>query len=1101
MAAVKDVLEIVGPGGEVRFVELDSARGLLNIGSHPDNDVVLDGPGVAAFHAMLDFQQPAARLMALSADAQIRVGGRSLAAGGSQEIDGYASIEIGGYVLMLLGSSAPTAAPTPDSPSPVAAIPAPESSAIPEWEPEYVPEFGRFDRLPPDVLDDFLIVNMEDREDTIDVEQSAIFDLDLVNGGDLVANFNLHVEGVDPRWVTVEPPQVNLLEGQRAHIVVTVTPPRVPTSFAGRHYIAIVVTSPTYPGRRSQVGATVTINPYYEFSVGELSPREQTVSWKRSEGVAEIPIVNRGNGLATFRVEGQDDRQELTFEFDSAVMTDEASRTTQDEFALAPDELKLERIHITPLSRRLIGFGKKRHSFTVNITPLESTLTPRSVLGELRARPLLGPLMIILFGIFLCGGTFWALTPNVREFNVTVAAVGDANPEGKPPDDQTGEDVKAGRAPFAVLRPYRQDGGEKGGNKEEGQQARQLEIGAGQTLIISWDVWAPFGTINIEPGIGTVDRAAGSVQVTAEESAKYTITVNSPLRRLNQSLGTAAADVAVKVNPVFPRVVLDVEREQLFRGEPTTVWWEIEEADEVTLLTNGAPETLSEHVGSRVITPDADVTFTIVARNRYTGADGVTATKTVTVSDPPPEPVPDPVIERFDISSLNILSGEVITLEWKVTGANSIFIDPIGELPPVGTLQQQPTATTTYVLRASDTVTQLRQVTVSPAPTPTPDPRTPTIEFFTATPSTVIIGSATTLAWSVKNDGDTITNVEIKSVNFQRGGLDPVSSLDVTITDRTLFVLTAYNGSLRASATVEVVANNPVPDLSSISPDSSTDIGSGGIGLTLTGSNFIESSVVRWNGADRPTTFASGTQLNAAVSASDLITPGTASVTVHNPGPGGGDSGAKTFTLKYPAPTLSSINPTSVVKGTSVANITLTGSGFASGSKALWNGTDLGTTSFVNATQLTLTVPSAQLAAAGSISITVSNPTPGGGASSAQTFTITDTNPTPTINTSGGFSPASVNAGSGQTNLTVTGTNFVSGSIVRWNGATLTTDTSGIPTQLVATLPAANLTVAQTVTITVFNPTPGGGVSNGVTFEVKNPSATFSPSTVTAGGP
>ena len=51
-----DQLEVIGPTGEIRFVDLDPARGVTNIGSHPENDVVLDSPDVALFHAILSIR-------------------------------------------------------------------------------------------------------------------------------------------------------------------------------------------------------------------------------------------------------------------------------------------------------------------------------------------------------------------------------------------------------------------------------------------------------------------------------------------------------------------------------------------------------------------------------------------------------------------------------------------------------------------------------------------------------------------------------------------------------------------------------------------------------------------------------------------------------------------------------------------------------------------------------------------------------------------------------------------------------------------------------------------------------------------------------------
>jgi concanavalin A-like lectin/glucanase superfamily protein len=67
--------------------------------------------------------------------------------------------------------------------------------------------------------------------------------------------------------------------------------------------------------------------------------------------------------------------------------------------------------------------------------------------------------------------------------------------------------------------------------------------------------------------------------------------------------------------------------------------------------------------------------------------------------------------------------------------------------------------------------------------------------------------------------------------------------------------------------------------------------------LTVTGSGFVGASVVLWNGSDRPTTVVSSTRLQAAISASDVALPGTASVTVFTPAPGGGASLARTFTV------------------------------------------------------------------------------------------------------------------------------------------------------------------------------------------------------------
>jgi len=108
-------------------------------------------------------------------------------------------------------------------------------------------------------------------------------------------------------------------------------------------------------------------------------------------------------------------------------------------------------------------------------------------------------------------------------------------------------------------------------------------------------------------------------------------------------------------------------------------------------------------------------------------------------------------------------------------------------------------------------------------------------------------------------------------------------------------------------------------------------------------------------------------------------------------------------------------------------------------------------------------------------------PAPGGGTSAAQTFSIT--NPSPTLST---LSPTGTSAGNAAFTLTLTGTNFVSGSSVQWNGAARTT-TFVSPTQLTAAIAAADVAAAGTPQVTVVTPAPGGGTSAAQAFTVTNP--------------
>ncbi len=84
------------------------------------------------------------------------------------------------------------------------------------------------------------------------------------------------------------------------------------------------------------------------------------------------------------------------------------------------------------------------------------------------------------------------------------------------------------------------------------------------------------------------------------------------------------------------------------------------------------------------------------------------------------------------------------------------------------------------------------------------------------------------------------------------------------------------------------------PTLSSISPSSALT-GGPAFTLTLTGTNFISGTVAQWASSSLATAFISSTQLTATVPAGNLSTSGTFNVTVQNPGPGDGVSGALPF--------------------------------------------------------------------------------------------------------------------------------------------------------------------------------------------------------------
>lgn len=273
---------------------------------------------------------------------------------------------------------------------------------------------------------------------------------------------------------------------------------------------------------------------------------------------------------------------------------------------------------------------------------------------------------------------------------------------------------------------------------------------------------------------------------------------------------------------------------------------------------------------------------------------------------------------------------------------------------------------------------------------------------------------------------------------------------------------------------------HPLPTIASLLPLSAA-VGSAALTLTVQGNGLVPTSVVRWNGADRPTTFVSESELTVEISASDLAAPATVPVTVFSPAPGGGLSSTVAFYVLEPAgvPVVSDLAPIALRAAGPDFNLAVTGSGFNPISTVLWNGAPRPTT-FVSETEIEAVIPASDIAGGGIVSIGVYTPPPGGGTSESLPLLVENPPPLAVV-----LTPASAVVGRGSLTVHIRGKDFVpvmpgssapSGTLVRWNGLErLVTYIS--PTQLEFTVPASDLAQLATSTVAVINPFPGGGTS------------------------
>jgi photosystem II stability/assembly factor-like uncharacterized protein len=356
----------------------------------------------------------------------------------------------------------------------------------------------------------------------------------------------------------------------------------------------------------------------------------------------------------------------------------------------------------------------------------------------------------------------------------------------------------------------------------------------------------------------------------------------------------------------------------------------------------------------------------------------------------------------------------------------------------------------------------------------------------TISPGSALAGSATftlTVNGASFISGATVewNGVGLATTFVNSGELTAAVPASDLLTAGTVMVTVLSNGQLSNSVTFTI--NNPVPGANSLSP-TGANVGGPSFPLTVNGTNFVNGSTVLWNGSARTTTFVNSAQVTATINASDIASAGTDQVSVSNPTPGGGTSNNLPFTVGNPVPSLTSLSPTSKTAGGASFTLTAKGSNFIKGAILNWNGAAL-TTTFKSGTELTASVPASDLINAGTFPITATNPAPGGGVSGSLTFTVNNAKPTITS-----LSPNTAIVGGSGFTLTVSGTKFVSKSLVNWAGSPRTT-TFISATKVTALINASDIAKTGKFKITVTNPAPGGGTSAASTFVVNNPVPTL----------
>ena len=423
-------------------------------------------------------------------------------------------------------------------------------------------------------------------------------------------------------------------------------------------------------------------------------------------------------------------------------------------------------------------------------------------------------------------------------------------------------------------------------------------------------------------------------------------------------------------------------------------------------------------------------------------------------------------------SLATVFSGSLITVN------STTYVNSTTLTVNVSISSSAATGTRTFTVTNGDrsTATSGSIFTVSGAPTvtavsPTSRGQGATNQTLTITGTNFVSGATTAFSTNgITVNSTTFNSATSLTVNVSISGSATPGTRTITVTNG--------DGSTATSGSIFTV--NAAPTVTAVS---STSRGEGATAqnLTVTGTGFQSGATTTFSGTGitvNSTTFVNATTLTVNVTIGGSATVGTSTITVTNPDAGSATSGS-IFTVNA-APTVTAVSPTSRDAGAVSQSLTVTGTGFVSGATTSFSGSNItvNSTTFVNATTLTVNISISSGALVGTRAITVTNPDAGNG-TSGSIFTV---NAAPTVTA---VSPTSRDAGAVNQNLTITGTNFITGATVAFstNGITVNSTTFNSATSLSVNISIASGATVGTRTITVTNG-DGSVVTSGSIFTV-----------------
>ncbi|WP_019008891.1 FHA domain-containing serine/threonine-protein kinase [Deinococcus aquatilis] len=601
-----------------------------------------------------------------------------------------------------------------------------------------------------------IVVNPSVLELTLTPGVPSALPLVLANTGRTVDHFRLSVEGVPEHWIQNAHFEVQLNPGTQGPATLHILVPRTPDALAGEYTATVVARSRENPQEMGRAEMRWTVLPYFE-TQATLTPGLRRV-WFRTR--YDLSVTNGGNTPLVYSPTIADDEDAVRL-----------LPRWQEVFAM-PTSGNLSNIVnlravLSGIWMRLReGIGKIRvDNFVANVhtDPGQGMGQPMKVRVPIR----------------------WIGTTTHRNLKVLINA---DRHDPVPVLARLQHNpliplwllpvllVLLGLLGWWVTRPPEITAFALKGNAPL----------TGQAFVLNWDTSGARSVRLLPSDAGKNAALKGTGQLGLPgitQASTYTLVARGWLRESRRELTVTpklrAAEIKVfTVSPASGKI-----------GKPITVAWEVTNVDRVQLEPFGTVAAK----GKQSFTLTKDVTVRLQADS---GGGPVSRSTDVTVLPPS--------VAQFDLSAQTLTAGQTATLRWNVLNATNVTIDPIGPVPPQGSVPVSPTQNTSYVLRASNGLEDVQAtaaLTISARP--------PKITGFSVSPDTVSVGGNVTVTWSTSDAQTVQLTTASGTQSLPTNGSLPVSAPGQS----GVFTLIATNSSGQqdtVSAGVNVLEPTPI---------------------------------------------------------------------------------------------------------------------------------------------------------------------------------------------------------------------------------------------------------------------------------------------------